>query len=213
MTLKARLLLPFIGVAIIGSNVLAQGPVTNMELNRAPLRYYSGNELKQFEEVAPEKSEQIKYYFTESFIAHPVDCKKCPVDPDLFYNQFVFNIAEHESKRKDNEKVTFVYKEKYEVTLTSKMEVVSQLGLNPSEVLTLKIERPMPEYQNSGDDSADFILYKEQLRNWIIDFPELFRTFQANSDLLKISIEELKQCDNEKRTKIFSNQAGYLITD
>lgn len=213
MKFKLTLLLPFFGITLITSFCAAQGPSTNMELNRAPLRYYSGVELTEFAVEAPTISNQIKYYFTESFTAKLIECEECAINTFDFYNQEVFNIAEHEDKRLVDSEVTFVYRDKYEITLLSRNEVIASIGITPEEVLELKIERPLPEWNGSGDDAADYALYKEELQAWILDFPEVYRALTSGTDLMKISKEEFLAASQSRRQAIQAHQGGYMIID
>ncbi len=214
MKLSSHLLLALIGVAIFSSTGFAQGPSTNMELNRAPLRYFSGVELEELANQDEIKSTQIKYYFTQSFDVNRIDCRGCEVEIETFYNIDLFNIVEFESLRLSQSEVDFTFKGKYKITLKSLEDVLVELGgIEPADVLKIKLSKPFPEWVSTGDDDGDFKLYKSSVDKWARDFPELFRTMTSSPDLLKISFSDFIVLIDNRKEELFTRPGGYIIID
>lgn len=191
---------------------LSQDVLTDLDHNRAPLRFYSSNELREFQALDAANYEKLRYYFTESFEVYRTDCHCNVVDFDL-YNQDVFNIAQFEHLRSQTDTVRIDYKEKYAIFLLPLDVVHSVLMTSPESILHLAVARDFPTWLNSGDDDADYAVYKAEVMEWAIDFPDEYRSITNNPDLFTVRIAVFKTLTDDRKNQVLSHASGYLITD
>jgi hypothetical protein len=196
--------------------VLSQtDPQTNLRYNRAALRFYNGVEIERFQQDAAQDYDALLYYFTSSFEVRYINCtRECDIDYNAFYNQDLFNVVFHESKRELNNPVTFEFKEKYEITLKPENEVLSNCnGHQLSELTSLVVSRPLPQWESTGNDSLDYQTYRVALQSWTQDFPEEFRALTSGQGLRKIKINEFLSLPENRREAFTTGVGTYIIMD
>jgi hypothetical protein len=193
-------------------NSISQNIESDLEFNRATLRFYSGLELIAFEEQEPETYNQLKYYFTQSFEVELLNCNTCAINVEEFYNLDVFNIANFEHLRLPNSTNSFVYREKYQITLLPLNVVQNEIGTTPESMLTKVISRPFPEWISTGNNQADFELYHQEVMDWANDFPEEYRAMTSNPELFSIRYEDFVSLAPERKNIVLTKPNGYLIT-
>ncbi|XOV65922.1 MAG: hypothetical protein ACFHU9_09825 [Fluviicola sp.] len=187
---------------------------SDLSLNRSVLRYYNGLEILAFENEAPSQYEVLSNYFTESFIVSPKKCIQCEVNYNQFFNQDLFNIIEFEGMRHQTDTVSFLFKDKYNVSLLPLSDLSG--SLNGADVFTLTqlvAPRPLPEWSATGNDSEDYENYKRYLHVWIRDFPEKYRALTSDSSLTKIRVADFLNMPTARRNTITATPGTYLIID
>ncbi len=213
--LRITVLTIFIGVILSTTTGFSQNAYDTPTLNRAILKHFPGQELSDLQTQDPTKFNQIKYYFTNSFTVKRNDCDNCVVDYDEFFNYDLFNIVDVESTRKESANHTFLFKDgKYEITLYSYTAVVAAMnGLLPSEVLKLKVNRPFPEWIDTGNAQTDYANYKISVERWIRDFPDEYRVLTSTGNVLKVPVDEFLSFPANKKNAVLTNATGYIIID
>lgn len=203
----ALLFIPLIGFSQLSFNDPLQ--------NRALHKLFTGEEIQALQYNEPERFEQINYYLTSSFSCVDVDCAECPIDPHIFFNLDLFNVFEHEANRLPEAPYSFIYREKYLITLHSLNDLGTELGttISPFELIHGIPFRPLPTWQASGNDAADFETYKIALVAWKTDFPDLFRTLLTDPTLLRIRYEQFIELSTERRLSLAELPYSYLIVD
>ncbi|MCR9170900.1 MAG: hypothetical protein NXI10_00295 [bacterium] len=203
------------------STVLCNSPAftqsdakSDLTLNRSVLRYYNGLEIQAFENESPGEYQALANYFTSSFIVSPKKCIQCDVNYNDFFNQDLFNIVEFESTRHQTDTVSFLFKDKYNVMLLPLSALtVSLNGIDVSSMSELVAPRPLPEWNPTGNDSEDYEIYKRDLKVWIRDFPEKYRTLTSGSSITKIRVAEFLNLPSARRNAFTATPGTYLIID
>jgi hypothetical protein len=199
---------------VIGTSLFAQNAQNTPNLNRAFLRYFSGIELSQLEQEQPTFYNVLNYYMTESFTVENLDCPNCIVDYNEFYNHDLFNVYEHETRRKTSMDSIFVYKLKYVVKLKSTIEMNSHLAnYSPDEIVNFVSPRPLPTWISTGDNQIDYNNYMKSVNQWAKDFPEDFRELTNSTTLRKIRFQEFISFPENKRNTFLNAGTQYLIID
>lgn len=184
------------------------------DVNRAIIKHYGSEKLISISEENPEVFEVIQFYFKSSFDVEMIDCESCDVDENEFFNNDLFDTYEHETKRLDDEEYSFEYKDKYLVTLYSENDISDDMDeFSAEELITFKVIRPLPEWGDTGNDDEDFVNYRIQLRQWSLDFPEVFKELFLTDDVLKVSKETFFSASSARRDDILNHSGGYLILD
>lgn len=211
--MKATTTLIFIFISL-NFLLYSQNAFDSLRYNRAALRYFSANEINDWQQQNSDHYGKLHYYFTESFTAELIDCSECPVDYTNLVNIDLFNIYEIESQRHLSDVTQFSFKGKYIIHLKPVSEMSAVLdGVSPAELITRRAPREFPEWDDSGNIQNDYLEYKERVYKWARDFPEEYRSLTQSNDLLKISINEFKSYSEDRRSAIFLNPGGYLIID
>lgn len=183
-------------------------------LNRSFLRYFSANELNQIESEQPAFYEILTYYMTSSFTVENLDCPNCLIDYNDFYNHALFNIIEHESKRKPSIDSVFIYKLNYLVKIKSSIEMESHLaGYSPEQIVNYVSPRSFPIWIGTGDNQIDYTNYKTEIRQWANDFPDAYREITNSPELRKVRFEEFLKFSINKRDQLLDGSDQYMIID
>lgn len=208
---------PLLLIAIIFAICLssfAQNAQSTPSLNRSFLRYFSANELNQIESDQPAFHEVLSYYMTSSFTVENLDCPNCVVDYNDFYNHALFNVNEHESKRKPSIDSVFVYKLNYLVKIKSSIEMQSHLsGYTPEQIVNYVSPRSFPVWISSSDNQIDYTNYKADIRQWAKDFPDAYREITNSPELRKVRFEEFIKFPVNKRDQLLNGPDQYMIID
>lgn len=199
----------FLLLFTIGSTWAQQAP--DLSQNRAVLRYLSAVDVQNIEQQNPEQYENLNYYFTESFLVSSVD-PSASVDLLEFYNYDLFNIKSFENQRDLNSSIELNYRDKYVVVLKSVQEVQANMTMGIDEALQ-KPMRPLPQYLDTGVPTEDFESYKRELRIWILDFPEIYRTITSQNLVPKITISEYMMMSVQKKTDLSNLVDGYILIE
>lgn len=197
-------------------SVTAQGqPQEYQELNRAIFRYYPNDALVQFQQFDPVQLDIIRYYFNQSYSVQFSGCSECSVDYDQLLNLDLFNVADFEELRQETESTTFQYKKTpFIITLLPKQEVEQNLnGHTIVDMTTILPVKPLPIWANTGDNAADYNLYKQELDTWIHSFPEKYRELTNGSELIKMPISEFLLLPQDKKDELSSSTNKYLLID
>lgn len=208
--MKTSLLFVFL---LLGSSIISQTAIEELGKNRTVIKYYPGFLLHEIDAAEPDKIDLIRYYFTESFIVTDLSCSDCRVDFDEFFNYYLFDVSQFENLRLQQAQNTFVFKEKFEVTLVSLDDVLVNLnGTLPADLLHLRVSRPFPEWNDTGNGMDDYAKYKNEVMKWARDFPEEYRTLTSGS-LLKVRINDFLSLSPERKTSVLTHPDGYLLID
>lgn len=209
---KTILFIAFIFAISLSS--FGQNAQSTPTLNRSFLRYFSTNELTQIESVQPAFYEVLTYYMTSSFTVENLDCPNCVVDYNDFYNHSLFNVFEHESKRKSSIDSVFIYKLNYLVKIKSSIEMESHLaGFTPEQIVNFVSPRSFPSWVCTGDNQIDYTNYKTNIRQWANDFPDEYREITNSPELRKIQFEEFIMFPPNKRDQLLNGSDQYMIID
>lgn len=192
----------------------AQNSQLELRNNRSVLRYFNGNDLVELQNVAPGKYHVLSEYFTNSFTVELASEEPGAINEVAFYNYDLFNVVEHEHLREPLNDVTFLFKEKYLITLRSQQWLDSELnGLSPQEILQISLPRPLPQWVSSGNTAEDYAVYKKCLEAWIRDFTEDYRQITSENLVPKIRIAEWNQFSQDKIEYYLNLPNGYIIVD
>ena len=194
------------------SAVFGQNAFDNPYLNRSVLRHFTGDRLSEMELQDSTKFNQVKYYFTQSFIVQDITCHGCEMDYDVFFNSDLFDVSNFESLREDQTPYIFLFNNgQYEITLLPINEVEAQLGGLPVEsVLQLRLLRPFPRWIEYGDDYA---IYSRDVELWAIDFPNEYRALTSSPKFLKIRLDEFNSLSQVRKDRLFYGSGGYMIIE
>lgn len=188
---------------------IAQNGSPDLLRNRAALREYTIGELERFQQTDRKQFNKLNYYYTASFEASLIDCDTCSIALDVLINRDLFNVRDFEQQRQQSDEVSFVYNENYLITLKSIQEVESaEASIDQGPEL-----RELPVWANSGNDDLDYANYKQELHEWIMDFPELYRSRTSNGELLVLRFNDFVQLEPERRSILLSDHGNYLIVD
>lgn len=189
---------------------------SNLELkdNRALLRHHSRNEITEIQLKAPIEYQLLELYYTASFQVERIDCINCYVNFEELFNYDLFNIIEYEHLRKSNEYYSFIFKEKYRITLHSTSWLEASLnGYELSELLNFRPLREFPIWSDTGDDDLDYLNYSQARDEWILDFPEIYRTKTNAGSFKIIRFDEWKLMQPSKRDQLLNGTVEILIID
>lgn len=187
-------------------------PQTKLSLNRAPLRYFSALELDAMEQENPTHYAALLYYFTASFSVQAYNCEGCEVDYTTFYNYYLFNIKEHESLRLNSESYSFVYRDKFLVSLHPETELRSAMGMGLEQAMRKDL-RPLPVYTDSGNPELDYANYTLEMKRWKLDFPEAYREISARSSVAHIPLQEFINLPEARKNDLNTRPNSYLLID
>lgn len=187
-------------------------PQHDLRYHRGTMRHFSGNEIDAMKVSNPTHYAALLYYFTQSFNVTYIDCPDCKVDMESFYNQDLFNISEHEALRLQGNTYSFIYRDRYAVTLKSLSDIVSEMGMAVNQVMS-KEPRPLPLYTDTGNPETDYQNYSLELRAWTYDFPEQYRLLTSEGNVLKLTIAQYLALSPERLTMLNSGTNTYILID
>lgn len=192
----------------------AQTSYDMSQLNRSIMRHFSGEQLQALIENDSARLNKITLYFNESFEVKDYNCLECVVDKKDLFDISLFNIVDYETERKANEEISFVFKEKYLITLLSKTELNNLLGgITPFELIHGIAERAFPIWDSTGNDQLDFNNYKTEMQLWSTDFPKQFLAKKKAATTLKVRFVQFTEMTNEEKNAVLSFPGGYIIID
>jgi hypothetical protein len=126
----------------------------------------------------------------------------------------LFNIYDYEVERLNNQESSFIFKEKYLITLLSKSDLNNLLGgITPFELVNGLPERPFPSWVSSGNNQLDFENYKVQLHSWSIDFPKQYIAKKKSANILKVRFVQFIEMTAAEKTAVETFPGGYIIVD
>lgn len=192
----------------------AQNASDDLRLNRSVLKYYSGNSLDDLSQKSSQDYITLKKYFTNSFTVTLVNCSGCIVNIDELFNLDLFNVVNFEPIREQNSEAQLIFKDKYKIVLISKNDLEVLLnGAKAGDMLSLNVTRPLPNFIDTGDNEADYSLYKITLHQWIKDFPEEYRLMTTGNSMLRITLSDYLSLPETRKEAVLSHTDGYIITD
>lgn len=192
----------------------AQTEFDASQLNRAIMREFNGEELQDLIENDLDRLNKLVYYFSHSFSVENTDCQGCIVDYNDLFNLSLFNVQDFESQRLEGEESTFLFKEKYSITLFPRTTVISLIGgITPFELIHGIPERPFPLWISTNNDQSDFDAYKSELILWSADFPEMFLEKKNAANVLKVRFMQFVEMTNDQKNAVLTFPGGYLIVD
>lgn len=184
------------------------------QLNRAIMREFNGDELQDLMENDLDRLEKLVYYFSHSFSVENLDCQECIVDYNDLFNLSLFNIQDFESQRLENEESTFLFLEKYSITLFPLTVVTENIGgMTPFELIHGIPERAFPSWVSTNNEQADFDTYKSELILWSADFPEKFLEKKKAPNVLKVRFAQFVEMTNDQKNAVLTFPGGYIIVD
>jgi hypothetical protein len=191
------------------SEINAQESTLNLLENRAALREYTIGQLERLKQSDRKAFKKVDYYYTQSFEAAFINCDNCALDLNVLINRDLFNVREFENLRPASSTYTFEYLETYVITLKSLEEVDAAkdaIDQGPAP-------RPLPVWNSTGDNQQDYANYKADLHEWIMDFPEDYRTLTSSGNLMVMKISDFAQLEPSRKEIVLNNSNGYLIVD
>lgn len=192
----------------------AQTTYDTHQLNRAIMREFSGEQLQTMMDSDLQRLEKITLYFNHSFTVEDYNCSECPIDKIDLFNISLFNVYDHETERLENQEITFLYKEKYSITLLSKSDLNNLLdGKTPFELIHGLPERAFPSWVSESYEQIDFESYKTELQLWSTDFPKLYLKKKQSVNVLKVHFSQFCEMTNSERTAVLTFPGGYIIVD
>lgn len=210
--MKAGILLVCLLTISLFSN--AQNPLEDPYNNRPLVKNITTPVLKDLEVNQPVEFEKLKYRYINSFDVERIHCDNCKVDYFEFFNLYLFDIEDFEDQREKTVDVSFIYKEKYEVTLYSKKKVstayASIIADHDNQMVNM-LPTQLPTYNNTGSPTSDYQAYSAALLQYQTDYPEDYSKHISLNGFLTISYQEFYAMPENRQESVLNNPQGYVI--
>ncbi len=188
----------------------AQVEFKQIASNRMIQKHRTENQLKKIQESDPLRLQTLYAYFTNSFTFTVSTGEE--ISLEKLMNSYHFDINEYEMLRLENGPHSFIYKDKFVITLLSSVELSQLLnGYNLTELLNSIPARPFPTFVSTGNIDQDFQNYKEKVWDWARDFPTEYQEFTSSESVKHIRFSDYLQMSEEKRALV--TQGTYLFID
>jgi hypothetical protein len=188
----------------------AQVEFKQVASNRIIQKHRTENQLKKIQESDPLRLQTLYAYFTKSFTFTVSTGEE--ISLEKLMNIYHFDINEYEMLRLENVPHSFIYKDKFVITLLSSVELSQLLnGYNLTELLNSIPARPFPTFVSTGNIDQDFQNYKEKVWDWARDFPTKYQEFTSSESVKHIRFSDYLQMSEEKRALV--TQEPHLFID
>jgi hypothetical protein len=188
----------------------AQVEFKQVASNRVIQKHRTENQLKKIEESDPLRLQTLYAYFTNSFTFTVTTDEE--ISLEKLMNIYHFDINEFEMSRLESMPSSFLYKDKFLITIKSKEELSILLnGYELNELLTSLPQRSFPSFINTGNNEQDFQNYKVKVWDWAKDFPEEYQEFTSSESVKHIRFSDYLQMSEGKRALV--TQGNYLLID
>lgn len=188
----------------------AQVDFNQIASNRTIQKYRNENQLRKINEADPIRLQTIYSYFTSTFTYTVTTGEEISIE--TLTNIYHFDVNEFEFLRQANAPHSFIFKEKFVITLQSISDLNALLnGYELPSLLNSLPLRPFPTFINSGNLEQDFQSYKEKVWDWARDFPNEYQALTSSESVKHIRFSDYLQMNEEKRTTV--TQGNYLFID
>lgn len=188
----------------------AQVEFKQVASNRMIQKHRNENQLKKIEESDPLRLQTLYAYFTNSYTFTVTTDEE--ISLEKLMNIYHFDINEFEMNRLESMPSSFLYKDKFLITLKSKEELTLLLnGYALNELLTSLPQRSFPSFISTGNNEQDFQNYKEKVWDWAKDFPSEYQEFTSSESVKHIHFSDYLQMSEGKRVLV--TQGNYLLID
>lgn len=195
----------------LSSIVFSQHSIDSLNSNRAIHRTWGGDKIRFLSQQDPEMIQKGLYYFNYSFEAKLKDCSSCDVDLNQLINRDLFNVAEFESARKNDERFEFVFKE-YHITLHSKQELENYFGESITSIINgVSMHVSFPSFDFSDLTTKKLEQYKSLCRFFILNYKASYKERIGFPNYRILSLEEVKNLSQEEIDTFSSNPNSFEV--
>jgi hypothetical protein len=188
----------------------AQVEFKQVASNRMIQKYRTENQLKKIQESDPLRLQTLYAYFTNSYTFTVTTDEE--ISLEKLMNIHHFDITEFEMNRLESMPSSFLYKDKFLITLKSQAELTVLLnGYALNELINGLPQRAFPSFNSTGNNEQDYQLYKEKVWEWAKDFPNEYQQLTSSESVKHIRFSDYLQMSTEKRTIV--TQGTYLFID
>lgn len=178
--------------------------------NRMIQKHRTVNQLKKIEESDPLRLQTLYAYFTNSYTFTVTTNEE--ISLEKLMNIYHFDINEFEMNRLESTSSSFLYREKFLITLKSQAELSVLLnGYSINELINGLPQRAFPSFISTGNNEQDYQNYKEKVWDWARDFPTEYLEFTSSESVKHIRFSDYLQMSAEKRAIV--TQGSYLFID
>lgn len=200
----------FIVCLFFTMNIRAQVAFNQIASNRMIQKYRTEDQLRKINSSDAVRLQTIYAYFTSSFTFSVTTDEEISIEK--LTNIYHFDVNEFEALRQASTTHSFIFKEKFVITLKSTADLNVLLnGYELAELLHSLPSRPFPTFINSGNLEQDFVSYKEKVWDWARDFPTEYQELTSSETVKHIRFTDYLQMNEEKRIQV--TQGNYLLID
>ncbi len=212
--MKIQFLLPVLSLFTMPLQLLSQSPYDSPNHNRALLRNVPSQNVAYLKASESVHLEKLLYYFSQSFEVSQTGCDSCPVDAFQFFNIDLFDITQYEHLRAENERASFVFKNKYLVELHSVSELPDAFPANEADYQAFIHHVPdsgLPKWNMEWDSDYQFIRYRENVDFYIQHFPHAYGSTSASPGFISIAYSDFKLLSPEEKQSILESESSYEL--
>lgn len=212
--MKIPFLLPVLSLLTMPFQPMSQSPYDSPNHNRALLRNVPSQNVAYLKASGSGHLEKLLYYFSRSFEVSQTGCDSCPVDAFQFFNIDLFDITKYEHLRTENERISFIFKDKYLVELHSASELPDDLPVNEGDYQTFIHHVPdsgLPKWNIEWDSDYQFMRYRENVDFYIQRFPNAYGTTSGSNGFVSITYSDFKLLSPEEKQGILVSEGSYEL--